>query len=74
MVASLRIKALFLRRNENEMNEMKGERRDDATNLVEESSFRLTAKVVIGSTVVAVDESLDEVRYTDDVENPKTML
>lgn len=56
------------------MNEMKGERRDDATNLVEESSFRLTAKVVIGSTVVAVDESLDEVRYTDDVENPKTML
>ena len=48
--------------------------KEDATHLVEESQLRFAAKVVIGSSVIAVDERLDKIRYTDDLEHSKTVL
>lgn len=53
-------------------------RREDgrrtSTHLVEEPNLGLTPKLSVGSGIVAVDESFDQVRDTEDLEHPETML
>lgn len=49
-----------------------GKGRNDATDLVEESSFRLAAEVL--GSIVAVDKSLDKIGDTEDAEDAETVL